>query len=84
MLIVIGNGNSKTISDLTLFKNHTTYGCDYIYKRVIPDNLISENIGIQVELIVGGHTKKHVSHFRNFALIPSFHYDMMKLQKRLL
>ena len=78
MLIVIGNGNSKTISDLNLFKNHTTYGCDYIYKRVIPDNLISENIGIQVELIVSGHTKKHVSHFRNFTLIPSFHYDMMK------
>ena len=78
MLIVIGNGNSKTISDLTLFKNHTTYGCDYIYKRISPDNLISENIEIQVKLIVGNYTKKHVSHFRNFTLIPSFHYDMMK------
>ena len=78
MLIVIGNGYSKTISDVNLFKNHTTYGCDYIYNRVIPDNLVSENIGITVELIANGHTKKHVCHFRNFTLIPSFHYDMMK------
>ena len=78
MLIVIGNGHSKTISDLTLFKTHTTYGCDYIHKRFIPDNLISENIQILVELVTNGHTKEHVCHFRNFTLIPSFHYDMMK------
>ena len=78
MLIVIGNGTSKTISDLNLFKNHTTYGCDYIHKRFFPDNLISENIQILVELITNGYTKEHVCHFRNFTLIPSFHYLPMK------
>ena len=78
MLIVIGNGTSKTISDLNLFKNHTTYGCDYIHKRFIPDNLISENIQILVELVTNGYTKEHVCHFRNFTLIPSFHYLPMK------
>jgi len=75
---VIGNGTSKTISDLNLFKNHTTYGCDYIHKRFFPDNLISENIQILVELITNGYTKEHVCHFRNFTLIPSFHYLPMK------
>ena len=75
---MIGNGTSKTISDLNLFKNHTTYGCDYIHKRFFPDNLISENIQILVELITNGYTKEHVCHFRNFTLIPSFHYLPMK------
>jgi len=78
MLIVIGNGTYKTISGLNLFKNHTTYGCDYIHKRFFPDNLISENIQILVELITNGYTKEHVCHFRNFTLIPSFHYLPMK------
>jgi hypothetical protein len=78
MLIVIGNGTSKTISDVNLFKNHTTYGCDYIHKRFFPDNLISENIQILVELVTNGYTKEHICHFRNFTLIPSFHYDTMK------
>ena len=78
MLIVIGNGHSKTISDLTLFKTHTTYGCDNIHKRFIPDNLISESIQILVELVTNGYTKEHVCHFRNFTLIPSFHYLPMK------
>ena len=78
MIIVIGNGQSKTISDLTLFKNHITYGCDSIYRKFMPNHLICQDMNIQLELITNDFTKKHKCYFKGFDLIPSMHYDMLK------
>ena len=85
MIIVIGNGQSKTVSDLNLFKNHITYGCDSIYRKFMPNHLICQDMNIQLELITNDLTKKHKCYFRGFNLIPSMHYSMLKqsVDKRL-
>ena len=78
MIIVIGNGQSKSISDLGLFKKHLTYGCDSIYRKFMPNHLICQDMNIQLELITNDFTKKHKCYFKGFDLIPSMHYDMLK------
>ena len=78
MIIVIGNGQSKTISDLDLFKKHLTYGCDSIYRKFMPNHLICQDINVQLELITNDLTKKYKCYFKGFDLIPSMHYDMLK------
>jgi len=78
MIIVIGNGQSKSVSDLNLFKKHTTYGCDFIYRKFIPNHLVCQDIDAQLELITNDLTKKYKCYFRGFDLIPSMHYDMLK------
>ena len=85
MIIVIGNGHSKSITDLNLFKNHITYGCDSIYRKFMPNHLICQDMNVQLELITNDLTKKHKCYFRGFNLIPSMHYPMLKqsVDKRL-
>ncbi len=78
MIIVIGNGHSKSITDLNLFKNHTTYGCDSIYRKFMPNYLICQDMNVQLELITNNLTKKHKCYFKGFDLIPSMHYAMLK------
>ena len=78
MIIVIGNGQSKSISDFNLFKKHITYGCDFIYRKFIPNHLVCQDIDAQLELITNGLTKKYKCYFKGFDLIPSMHYDMLK------
>ena len=78
MIIVIGNGQSKSVSDFNLFKKHTTYGCDLIYRKFVPDHLVCQDIDAQLELITNDLTKKYKCYFRGFDLIPSMHYDTLK------
>ena len=78
MIIVIGNGQSKSISDFNLFKKHITYGCDFIYRKFVPNHLVCQDIDAQLELITNDLTKKYKCYFRGFNLIPSMHYDMLK------
>ena len=59
MIIVIGNGQSKSVSDFNLFKKHITYGCDFIYRKFIPNHLVCQDIDAQLELITNGLTKKY-------------------------
>jgi len=54
MIIVIGNGQSKSVSDFNLFKKHITYGCDFIYRKFIPNHLVCQDIDAQLELITNG------------------------------
>ena len=78
MIILIGNGQSKSVTNLDLFKNHTTYGCDSIYRKFMPNYLICQDMNVQLELITNNLTKKHKCYFKGFDLIPSMHYAMLK------
>ena len=78
MIIVIGNGQSKFVSDFNLFKKHLTYGCDSIYRKFMPNHLICQDMNVQLELITNDLTKKYKCYFKGFDLIPSMHYDMLK------
>ena len=78
MIIVIGNGQSKSVSDFNLFKKHITYGCDFIYRKFIPNHLVCQDIDDQLELITNDLTIKYKCYFRGFDLIPSMHYDMLR------
>ena len=78
MIIVIGNGHSKSITNFNLFKNHTTYGCDSIYRKFMPNHLICQDTDVQLELITNDLTKKHQCYFKRFDLIPSMHFALLK------
>ena len=77
MIIVIGNGQSKSVSDFNLFKKHITYGCDFIYRKFIPYHLVCQDIDAQLELTTNDLTKRYMCHIRAFDLIPCMHYDIL-------
>ena len=78
MIIIIGNGQSKFVSDPNLFKSHVTYGCDFIYRKFMPNFIVCQDVNAQLELITNGHTKNHKCYFRAFDLIPRMHYDILR------
>ena len=78
MIIVIGNGQSKFVVNPKLFDTHLTYGCDFVYRKYMPDHLVCQEIDAQLELITNKHTKNNKCYFRGFGLIPSMNYDMLR------
>ena len=78
MIIVIGNGQSKFVVNPKLYKNHLTYGCDFVYRKHMPDHLVCQDVDAQLELITNKHTRKNKCYFRGFGLIPSTNYDMLR------
>jgi len=78
MIIVIGNGQSKFVVNPKLYKNHLTYGCDFVYRKHMPDHLVCQDVDAQLELITNKHTRKNKCYFRGFGLIPSMNYDMLR------
>ena len=78
MIIVIGNGQSKFVVNPKLFDSHLTYGCDFVYRKYMPDHLVCQEIDAQLELITNKHTRQNKCYFRGFGLIPSMNYDMLR------
>ena len=78
MIIVIGNGQSKFVVNPKQFDNHLTYGCDFVFRKYMPDHLVCQNVDAQLELIQNKHTLENKCYFKAFNLIPSSSYDMLR------
>ena len=67
MIIVIGNGQSKFVVNPKSFDNHLTYGCDFVYRKYMPDHLVCQNVDAQLELIQNKHTLENKCYFNKWA-----------------
>ena len=78
MHIVMGNGESRRAVSFDLLKNHTTYGCNALYREFAPSALVAIDELMYYEVITSGYPKNNQCYFSNFELIPAEAYPMMR------
>ena len=78
MYIVMGNGESRRAVSFDLLKNHTTYGCNALYRDFTPSALVAIDELMYYEIISSGYSKNNQCYFSNFELIPAEAYPMMR------
>ena len=72
----IGNGESRKLLDLNMFKPQgKTYGCNALYRDFTPDVLISVDQGIMHEIYQSGYCDKNEAWFRNWTRVPGMSYE---------
>ena len=78
MYVVIGNGESRKDFNLDLLLNHITYGCNAMYRDWVPTNLICIDNKMLHELVTSDYPKLHQCWFRNFQLLDSDMYPVLR------
>ena len=78
MIVVIGNGRSRSVFNLNQLNGHITYGCNAIYRDYTPTYLICGDHPMTWDICFSGYSKKNKCFFKSFDKIPSFHYDMIR------
>ena len=78
MFVVIGNGESRKDFNLDLLLNHITYGCNAMYRDWAPTNLICIDNKMLHELVTSDYPKLHQCWFRNFQLLDSDMYPVLR------
>jgi|TARA_B110001454_G_scaffold217457_1_gene242839 hypothetical protein len=74
----IGNGESRKLLDLNMFKPHgKTYGCNALYRDFTSDVLISVDQGIMHEIYQSGYCDKNETWFRNWTRVPGMSYESL-------
>ena len=79
MIIVISNGTSRSVFNLKLLENHTTYGCDELYKDYTPTHLVSKEGPMIWDICRDGYTKENKCYFKMFDRFPSMQYEMLQM-----
>ena len=78
MYVVIGNGESRKDFDLNLLLDHTTYGCNAIYRDWTPSHLICIDNKMLHEIVTSQYPKLNHCWFRNFQLLEPEMYPVFK------
>ena len=78
MYVVIGNGESRKDFNLDLLLNHITYGCNAMYRDWPPTKLICIDNKMLHELVTSNYPKLHQCWFRNFQLLDSDMYPVLR------
>ena len=79
MIVVIANGTSRSVFDINLLKNHTTYGCNELYKEYSPTHLVCKEGPMIWDICRDGYSKKNKCHFKVFDRFPAMQYEMLLL-----
>jgi len=77
MIVVIANGTSRSVFDINLLKNHTTYGCNELYKEYSPTHLVCKEGPMIWDICRDGYSKKNKCHFKVFDRFPAMQYEML-------
>ena len=77
MIIVIANGTSRSVFDINLLKNHTTYGCNELYKEYSPTHLVCKEGPMIWDICRDGYSKENKCHFKVFDRFPAMQYEML-------
>ena len=77
MIVVIANGTSRSVFDINLLKNHTTYGCNELYKEYSPTHLVCKEGPMIWHICRDGYSKKNKCHFKVFDRFPALQYEML-------
>ena len=78
MNIVIGNGESRKAFNLNLLLDHTTYGCNAMYRDWNPTHLICIDNKMLHEIVISQYPKLHHCWFRNFQLLDPDMYPVFR------
>ena len=78
MIVVIGNGQSRSVFSLNLLENHITYGCNAVYRDYSPTYLVCGDHHMIWDICYSGYSKKGKCGFKTFEKIPAFNYEMIK------
>ena len=77
-VFLIGNGESRKDFNLQKLRTHgTIYGCNAIYRDVMPDVLTSVDHGIMHEIYHSGMANKIPCYFRDWTKVPAMMYNEM-------
>ena len=79
MIIVISNGTSRSVFNLKHLDNHTTYGCDELYKEYTQTHLVSKEGPMIWDICRDGYTKENKCYFKVFDRFPSMQYEMLQM-----
>ena len=79
MIVVIGNGSSRSVIKLEQLDNEITYGCNAIYRDYSPTHLVCGDVGMTWDICLSGYTVKNQCHFKMFDRLPGLQYDMIKM-----
>ena len=77
MIVVIANGTSRSVFDINLLKNHTTYGCNELYKEYSPTHLVCKEGPMIWDICRDGYSKENKCHFKVFDRFPAMQYEML-------
>tara|TARA_R110002020_G_scaffold403796_2_gene613914 strand:+ start:75 stop:725 length:651 start_codon:yes stop_codon:yes gene_type:complete len=77
MIVVIANGTSRSVFDINLLKNHTTYGCNELYKEYSPTHLVCKEGPMIWDICRDGYSKENKCHFKVFDRFPALQYEML-------
>jgi len=78
MIVVIGNGASRSIIKLEQLDNEITYGCNAIFRDYTPTHLVCGDGLMTWDICRSGYTIKNQCHFKIFDRLPGAQYDMIK------
>jgi len=78
MIVVIGNGSSRSVFDINLLNNHTSYGCNAIYRDYSPTYLVCGDHPMTWDICFSGYSKKNKCFFKSFDKIPAYSYEMIR------
>ena len=78
MSVVIGNGCSRSVFDINLLNNHTSYGCNAIYRDYSPTYLVCGDHPMTWDICFSGYSKKNKCFFKSFDKIPAYSYEMIR------
>ena len=79
MIVIIGNGQSRSVFSLNLLENHISYGCNAIYRDYSPTYLVCGDHPMTWDICYSGYSKKNKCYFKTFTKIPSLNYEMIKM-----
>ena len=78
MHIVIGNGESRKDLNLEILLEHTTYGCNAMYRDWNPSHLICIDNKMLHEIVESQYPKSNHCWFRNFTLLDPEMYPVFR------
>ena len=78
MIVVIGNGRTRSVFSLNLLDNHISYGCNAVYRVYKPTYLISGDHHMIWDICYSGYSRENYCFFKSFDKIPSSNYEMVK------
>ena len=78
MIVVIGNGRSRSVFSLNQLDNHISYGCNAIYRDYSPTYLVCGDHPMTWDICFSGYSRQNKCFFKTFTKIPGNNLDMIK------
>ena len=79
MIVVIGNGKSRSVLNLEKLNEHITYGCNALFRDYSPTYLVCGDTAMTWDICNSGYSRKNQCYFKMFDRLPADEYEMLKM-----